>query len=167
MEPKIADNVYIDETAVVIGDVVIGEHSSIWPMSVVRGDVNSIVIGANTNIQDGSILHVTHRYDALPQGYALHIGDSVTVGHKAVLHGCTIKNRCLLGLGAIVMDGAVIESNVILGAGSLVPMGKVLESGFLWKGSPVRKSRELTQEELAWIEYSATHYVALKNQYIT
>ncbi|NOX43947.1 MAG: gamma carbonic anhydrase family protein [Gammaproteobacteria bacterium] len=166
-EPRIADHVYIDETAVVIGDVAVGEHSSIWPMSVVRGDVNSIVIGANTNIQDGSILHVTHRHDTIPEGYALHIGDSVTVGHKAVLHGCTIKDQCLIGMGAIVMDGAVIESNVLLGAGSLVPMGKVLESGFLWIGHPVRKSRELTEEEFAWIEYSATHYVSLKNQYIT
>ncbi len=164
--PVIADYVYVDETAVVIGDVTVGEHSSIWPMTVVRGDVNSIVIGTRTNIQDGSVLHVTHQHESIPNGYALHIGDDVTVGHKAVLHGCTLNNRCLIGMGAIVMDGAVVESNVLLGAGSLVPMGKVLENGFLWKGNPARKCRELTQEEIVWIEYSAAHYTQLKNNYL-
>jgi len=164
--PTIAEHVYIDDSAVVIGDVSIGEHSSIWPMSVVRGDVNSIVIGTGTNIQDGSVLHVTHRHETIPDGYALHVGNNVTVGHKVILHGCTIKDHCLIGMGAIVMDDVVIESHVLLGAGSLVPMGKVLESGFLWLGNPVRKSRALTDKERDWIEYSAEHYIRLKNQYL-
>jgi len=164
--PVIAEHVYVDETASLIGNVTVGEHSSIWPMTVVRGDVNTIVIGKRTNIQDGSVLHVTHRHETIPDGYALHIGDDVTVSHKAILHGCTIYNLCLIGMGAIVMDGAVLESNVLLGAGSLVTMGKVLESGYLWKGNPVKKSRKLTSEEINWIEYSATHYVSLKNNYI-
>jgi len=164
--PVIAEHVYIDDSALVIGDVVVGEHSSIWPMTVVRGDVNSIAIGTRTNIQDGSVLHVTHRHKSIPDGFALRIGDDVTVGHKAILHGCTINNLCLIGMGAVVMDGAVLESHVLLGAGSLVTMGKILESGFLWKGNPVKKSRKLTSEEINWIEYSATHYVSLKNNYI-
>ena len=167
ISPDIADHVFIDDSAVVIGDVSIGEHSSIWPMTVVRGDVNSIAIGARTNIQDGSVLHVTHRHETIPDGYALTIGDDVTVGHKVILHGCTIKDQCLIGMGACVMDGALVESRVLLGAGSLVPMGKVLEGGYLWLGNPVRKVRPLAKAELDWLDYSAAHYVDLKNRYLS
>lgn len=159
--PLISTTAFIDDTALVAGDVHIGEHSSIWPMTVVRGDVNSIIIGARTNIQDGSVLHVTHSHDAIPGGHALHIGDNITVGHKVILHGCIIENNCLIGMGAIVMDGAVLQSNVLLAAGSLVPQGKELEGGYLWLGNPARKTRPLRGQELAWIAYSAVHYVKL------
>ncbi len=167
ISPSIADHVYIDDSAVVIGDVSIGEHSSVWPMTVVRGDVNSVAIGARTNIQDGSVLHVTHQHETIPDGYALTIGNDVTVGHKVILHGCTIKDQCLIGMGACVMDGVLVESKVLLGAGSLVPMGKVLEGGFLWLGNPVRKVRPLTKAEFDWLDYSAAHYVDLKNRYLS
>ena len=166
IKPQIGDNAYIDSTSTIIGDVVIGDDCSVWPMSVIRGDVNSISVGSRTNIQDGSILHVTHRHESIPDGYALNIGSDVTVGHKVILHGCTISDRCLIGMGAIVMDGAVIEPNVLLGAGSLVPMGKVLQAGYLWLGNPVRQVRKLRQDELDWIDYSARHYLDVKNQYL-
>lgn len=167
IRPKIGDDVYIDEAASIIGDVVIGDDCSIWPMTVIRGDVNAIEIGCRTNIQDGSVLHVTHKHETIPDGYALKVGDDVTVGHKVILHGCTINSHCLIGMGAIVMDGAEVESNVLLGAGSLVPMGKKLESGYLWLGNPVRKARALKPQELEWISYSSEHYVKLKNRYLT
>lgn len=165
--PKVPSSTFIDPSAAVIGDVTLGADVSIWPMVVVRGDVNRIVIGDATNIQDGSVLHVTHDHPDIPGGYALHIGSHVTVGHKVVLHGCTVEDHCLIGMGAVVMDGAVVKTNVLLGAGSLVPPGKVLDSGHLWLGSPARKVRPLTQKELDWIAYSSQHYVKLKNDYLT
>ncbi len=164
--PTVATGVYIDPAALVIGDVSIGADSSVWPMTVVRGDVNSIRIGSHTNIQDGSVLHVTHRYKDLPDGYALTVGDHVTVGHKVILHGCSVGDYCLIGMGATLMDGAVVPSQVLIGAGSLVPPGKVLESGYLWLGSPVRKVRPLTEQEQDWIRYSARHYAQLKDDYL-
>jgi len=164
--PHIADSAYVDAQASVIGDVKIGPDSSVWPMTVIRGDVNTIRIGARTNIQDGSVIHVTHPYAALPQGNAVLIGDDVTVGHRAVIHGCTIGNECLIGIGAVILDGALLQDRVLLGAGSLVTEGKLLESGYLYLGSPARKARELTEEELKWFKYSAQHYVQLKNDYL-
>ena len=164
--PHVADTAYVDPQASVIGDVVIGPESSVWPMTVIRGDVNHIRIGARTNIQDGSIVHVTHRYAARPEGNAVTIGDDVTVGHRAVLHGCTIGNECLIGIGAIILDGAVLQDRVLLGAGSLVTEAKNLESGYLYMGSPARQVRALTDEELQWFKYSAQHYVRLKNDYL-
>lgn len=163
--PKIAASAYVDDSAVVIGDVVVSEDSSIWPQCVVRGDVNCIRIGARSNIQDGSIIHVTHKHRENPQGYATTIGDDVTVGHKVILHGCTIADRCLIGMGSIVLDGVFIHSQVLLGAGSLVAEGKELESGYLWLGRPARRVRPLTDTELAQFDYSAKHYVKLKNSY--
>lgn len=165
--PKLDSSVYIDPTALVIGDVKMGKDSSVWPMSVIRGDVNSITIGKCTNIQDGSVLHVTH---ASPEytteaGYPLIIGDNVTVGHKALLHACTIADQVLIGMGAIIMDGAVIEKETIIGAGSLVPPRKTLQSGYLWMGSPAKKIRPLTDKEKAYLVYSAEHYVRLKKTY--
>ena len=157
---------YIDEDAVVIGDVTLGVDSSIWPMCSIRGDVNLIRIGERTNIQDGSVIHVTHRFGALPEGYPVHIGNDVTVGHKVILHGCTVEDLCLIGMGSSVLDGAIIRSKVLLGAGSLVPEGKDLEGGYLWLGRPAKKMRELTEQELKWFEYSAKHYVTLKNEYM-
>ncbi len=163
--PRIAPTAYVDDTAVVIGDVTLGEHSSLWPMVVARGDVNSIVIGEYTNVQDGSILHVTPAGEYSPGGYALSIGNYVTVGHQAILHACRVEDYCLIGMAATVMDGAVLEPRLILAAGSLVPGEKTLEGGYLWVGSPARKSRPLTEGELAYLEYSARHYAQLKDRY--
>lgn len=164
--PKIGKAAYVDEAAVVIGDVELGEDASIWPMCSIRGDVNLIRIGARTNIQDGSVLHVTHRFGELPEGHPTRIGNDVTVGHKVTLHGCTVEDLCLIGMGSSVLDGAIIRSKVLLGAGSLVPEGKDLESGYLWLGRPAKRMRELTEQELKWFEYSAKHYVTLKNEYM-
>lgn len=164
--PQAGDKVYIDATSVVIGDAHLGDDCSVWPLTVIRGDVNKIRIGARTNIQDGSVLHVTHPHGDNPEGFPVLVGDEVTVGHKVILHGCTIGNRCLIGMGATIMDGAVLEDYVLLGAGSLVSPGKTLESGYLWLGSPARKIRPLSDDERRWIEYSARHYVELKDQYL-
>ncbi len=164
--PVLGARVYVDDNAVVIGNVTIGDDSSVWPTAVIRGDMNSICIGARTSIQDGAILHITHASDYNPGGYALTIGDEVTVGHKAVLHGCTIHNRSLIGIGAIILDGAVVEEEVIIAAGSLVPPGKRLESGFLYRGSPVVKARALSEKERQFFTYTAQNYVKLKNQYL-
>ena len=164
--PTLAEHVFVDETALVLGQVTLGADSSVWPMTVIRGDVNTIHIGERTNIQDGSVCHVSHATAAQPNGFALTIGNDVTVGHKAILHGCIIGNRVLIGMGAIIMDGAVIPDDVILAAGCLVPPNKKLEGGFLYVGSPVKKSRELTQQEKDYFIYSAKHYVALKNKHL-
>lgn len=164
-QPQIASSTFIDETALVLGDVEIGENCSIWPMSVVRGDVNSIQIGNNTNIQDNSVLHVTHDGPYNPGGFDLKIGNNVTIGHRVILHGCHIADSCLIGMGATIMDGVIIESQTLIGAGSLVTPNKHLESGYLWMGSPARRVRKLTAEEIESIEYSATNYVQLKNRH--
>ncbi len=163
--PQLGEGVLVDETAVVIGDIQLGDDVSIWPMSVARADVNHIHIGARSNIQDGSVLHVTHPHEDEPNGHPLIIGNDVTIGHKVILHGCTVGNFCLIGMGSTIMDGATLEDYVLLGAGSLVPPGKTLTSGYLWLGSPVRKVRALSDDEQKWIEYSSRHYVDLKNQH--
>lgn len=164
--PRLASGVFVDPSACLIGDVEVGEDSSFWPMAVVRGDVHAIRIGARTSIQDGAVCHVTHAGPYNPDGHTLIIGDDVTVGHKAILHGCRIGNRVLIGMGAIVMDGAEIPDEVIVGAGCVVPSGRRLESGFLYVGAPARKVRALTPEETAFFRYSADNYVKLKNQYL-
>ena len=169
--PDIHPSAYIDETALVSGEVEIGEDSSVWPMTVIRGDVNHIKIGKRSNIQDASVLHVTHasnehsvKVTDAQIGYPLIIGDDVTVGHKALLHACVIGNRVLVGMGSTVMDGVIVEDETIIAAGSLVPPKKTLESGYLWVGSPVKKARELTTKEKGYLKYSAEHYVRLKNR---
>lgn len=164
--PKYPSSVYIDASSVVVGDIRIGADSSIWPLVAARGDVNVIRIGDRTNVQDGSVLHVTRTSPTDPEGYPLLIGDDVTIGHKVMLHGCELKNRILIGMGAIVMDGAVVEDDVIVGAGSLVPPGKTLKSGYLYVGSPVKQARELNQGELEFLRKSADNYVYLKNEYL-
>ncbi len=163
--PDIHETAYVDESAVVIGDVMIGEDSSIWPMTVARGDVHSIKIGARTNIQDSCVLHVTHDGEFSPGGYPLTVGDDVTVGHRVTLHACTVGNLCLIGMSATIMDGAILGDKVIVGAGSLIPTGKKLESGYLYVGSPAKRVRELNEKELAFLKYSAKHYVKLKNEH--
>ena len=166
-QPSIASDVYIDDAALVIGDVTIDAESSIWPFTIIRGDVNSISIGKQTNIQDHSVCHVSHDGPYNPDGFALTIGDRVTVGHRVTLHGCTISCDCLIGMGATIMDGVIIEPNTLIGAGSLVTPNKILEGGYLWMGSPVRKVRKLNNEEIESIAYSAQHYVRLMKRYLT
>jgi len=164
--PQLGTRVYVDDSAVVIGNVVLGEDASVWPQCSVRGDVNAIRIGARTNIQDNTVMHVTHKYPDLPEGRACAVGHDVTVGHQCVLHACTIGNECLIGMGSIVLDGAVLHDRVLLGAGSLVTEGKELEGGYLWLGRPAKKVRPLTEQELKWFAYSAKHYVKLKDDYL-
>ncbi len=166
ISPKIGHSVYIHDSAVVIGDVTVGNNASIWPTTVVRGDVESIRIGDDTNIQDGSVLHVTHYGKFNDKGYPLTVGKGVTVGHRAIIHACTIGDYCLVGMGAIVMDDAVLEDYVMLGAGALVPSGKKLESGHLYMGAPAKLLRPLTDSERDFLVYSSQHYVALKNKYL-
>jgi carbonic anhydrase/acetyltransferase-like protein (isoleucine patch superfamily) len=165
-QPIIGDSVYIDDSAVVIGDVTLGNNVSIWPTTVVRGDVESIKIGDGTNVQDGSVLHVSHAGRFSTQGHPLTIGKGVTIGHKAVVHACTIGDYCLIGMSAIIMDDAVLEDYVMLAAGALVPPGKRLESGYLYVGSPARQARPLKESEKEFLEYSAKHYVHLKNEHL-
>ncbi|MFI8418572.1 gamma carbonic anhydrase family protein [Serratia sp. NPDC078593] len=165
--PQLGQRVMIDASSVVIGNVELADDVSIWPLVSIRGDVNAVKIGARSNIQDGSVLHVTHQSKHNPQGYPLLIGDDVTVGHKAMLHGCTIGNRVLVGMGSILLDGAVIENDVMIGAGSLVAPGKLLESGYLYMGSPARQVRPLTPNEIEGLLYSSNNYVRWKDEYLS
>jgi carbonic anhydrase/acetyltransferase-like protein (isoleucine patch superfamily) len=160
VKPTIADSAYIEETAVVIGDVVIGEESSVWFNSVVRGDVHFIKIGSRTNIQDLSVIHVTH--DIHPTV----LGDDVTVGHRVVLHGCTLKDRVLVGMGAILMDGVVIGEDCIVGAGALITEGTMVPPKSLIVGFPAKVKRSITDRELTWIKESARNYVEYSRQYL-
>lgn len=166
IHPKISINAYIDDSAVLVGAIEVGNNSSVWPLVAARGDVNIIKIGERTNIQDGSVLHVTRSSSSNPDGYPLIIGDDVTVGHKAMLHGCKLGNRILVGMGAIIMDNAIVEDDVIIGGGALVPPNKILESGFLYVGSPVKQARPLTDSERAFLKVSADNYVRLKDEYL-
>ena len=164
--PKLGSRVFVDSTAFLIGDIEIGDDCSVWPMTVIRGDVNRIRVGQRTSIQDGSVLHITHKSEQNPDGHPLIIGSDVTIGHKAVLHGCTVHDRCLIGIGAIILDGAVIEEEVIVGAGFLVPPGKRLKSGYVYKGNPAQAARPLTDKERDFFLYSSSNYVKLKDDYL-
>ncbi|ASA55853.1 gamma carbonic anhydrase family protein [Vibrio gazogenes] len=164
--PELGRRVYVDSTAVLVGDIRIGDDSSIWPLVAARGDVNHIHIGKRSNIQDGSVLHVTHKNAANPNGFPLIIGDDVTVGHKAMLHGCTIQDRVLVGMGSIILDGVTVESEVVIGAGSLVPPNKTLQSGYLYMGNPAKQARPLTDEERAFLVKSAENYVQNKDDFL-
>ncbi len=164
--PVLGDRVLIDPSAVVLGDVHLGDDSSVWPQAAVRGDVHAIRVGARTSVQDCCVLHVSHAGPHNDGGWPLHIGDDVTIGHSATLHGCSIGDRVLVGMGAIVMDGAVVEDNVVIAAGALVTPGKRLLSGHLYAGSPARQMRELSAEEIAYFTYLAAHYVKLKDRHI-
>ena len=163
--PTLGAGAWVDSTAVVIGDVALGDDASGWPLVLIRGDVNRIRIGARSNVQDGSIVHVSRPYPGNDAGWATIIGDDVVVGHKVALHGCTIADRVLIGIGAIVLDGVEVASDVIIGAGSVVTPGKRLESGYLYVGNPARCSRELRPEEIERIPRMARDYVLLKNEY--
>ena len=157
--PQIAPSAYIDPQAVIIGDVVIGEDSSVWPCAVVRGDVHYIRIGARTNIQDGSVLHVMRDTNALV------LGDDVTVGHSVTLHGCTIESRCLIGMGSILLNGAVIGTGSIIAAGTLVPERTIVAAGSLMMGQPAKLRRSLTAQDLASIDAYSRRYVEYKETY--
>lgn len=163
--PSLAEGAYVDGHAAVIGRVSLGPDSSVWPMTVIRGDVNRIEIGSRTNIQDCSMLHVSRPKPTNPDGFPTIIGDDVTVGHKVMLHGCRVGSRVLIGMNAVVLDGAVIEDEVILAAGSLVPPGKVLSSGYLYLGSPAKQIRPLSREEMDSFKKTAEVYMALKADY--
>jgi carbonic anhydrase/acetyltransferase-like protein (isoleucine patch superfamily) len=163
--PVIAPDAWVDELAVVIGDVSIASQSSVWPMCVLRGDVHHIRIGERSNIQDGSVLHVSHDSHYLPGGRPMVIGNEVTVGHRVMLHGCEIADGSFIGMGSTILDGAVLAPRCMLGAGSLVPQGKRLEGGYLWLGRPVRRVRVLTDNELEIMAYTAAHYVHLMQRH--
>ncbi len=163
--PKIDPSAYIDPAAVIIGDVAIGAEASLWPFAVARGDVDRIVIGAQTNVQDGSVLHVTHDGPYSPGGRALLIGNGVTVGHKALLHACTVGNYCLIGMGAIIMDDVIIGEECLIAAGTLIPPGKTVAPRTLWRGNPGRYVRDLSDDDVARLHYSAEHYVRVAASY--
>lgn len=164
--PSLGRRVLIDPSAVVLGDVELGDDVSVWPQAVIRGDMHRIRIGARTSVQDGSVLHITHAGPYNPDGWPLLIGADVTIGHNATLHGCTIGDRVLVGMGATVMDGAVVENEVVIGACALVTPGKTLRSGYLYAGSPAREMRALNEKELDYFRYSAANYVRLKDQHL-
>ena len=164
--PSLGKRVYVDPAATIIGDVSLGDDCSVWPSAVIRGDMHKIIIGARTSVQDGSVLHITRASDYNPCGWPLTIGDDVTIGHNVTLHGCTLGNQILVGIGSTVMDGVVVEDRVVIGAGSLVPPGKTLASGYLYIGSPCKQARPLSEAELAYFTYTAANYAALKDQYL-
>lgn len=164
--PVVGERVYLHPSCQVIGDVQLGDDSSVWCNTVLRGDVNRIVVGRGSNVQDLTMGHVSHKTADKPPGSPLIIGDYVTVGHSVILHGCRIGNECLIGMGTIIMDDAVIRDRVMIGAGSLVSPGKVLESGMLYMGRPAKAVRKLTDEETAYLKYSAEHYMRLKDDYL-
>jgi gamma-carbonic anhydrase len=159
--PEIAPSVYVDPQAVIIGDVTIGEDSSVWPCAVVRGDYHSIQIGARTSIQDGCVLHIQG------ESYALRVGDGVTVGHGVILHGCTVESDCLIGMGAILLNGARIGSGSIVAAGTLIPERMDVPPGSLVMGAPGKVRRAVTEAERAQIAISAEHYVRFKNEFMS
>lgn len=165
-DPAIGQRVLIDPSAVVIGDVTLEDDVSVWPQVAIRGDMHWIRVGARTSVQDGCVLHITHAGPFNPAGWPLDIGCDVTIGHNATLHGCTLGNRVLVGMGATIMDGAVVEDDVVIAAGALVTPGKRLRSGFLYAGSPARETRPLSEKEMGYFCYSASNYVKLKDQHI-
>lgn len=164
--PKLGARVLIDPSAVVLGDVVLGDDVSVWPGTVIRGDMHSIKVGARSSVQDGSVLHITHASDFNPGGWPLTIGSEVTIGHNATLHGCTLGNQILVGMGAVVMDGVVVEDQVVIAAGALVTPKKTLQSGYLYAGVPAKQIRALSDKERAFFSYSADNYVRLKDEHI-
>lgn len=165
--PVLGARVYVDPAASVIGDVELGEDASLWPGTIVRGDVNHIRIGARTNLQDGCIVHVTHEGPyTRPGGLPTIIGADVTIGHGAIIHACTIEDACLIGMGAIVLDGVTVKKHGYVGAGAVVPPGKTIGEGELWLGNPARLVRTLDATQIEQLYYSAQHYVRLKDRYL-
>jgi len=165
--PSLGQRNYIDSTTVICGDVEFGDDCSVWPFVAIRGDVNFIRIGHRSNIQDGSVLHVTRKSENNPNGNPLIIGDDVTIGHKVMLHGCKLGSRILVGMGAIIMDGSVVQDDVFIGAGTLVPPNKVLESGYLYVGNPMKQARPLKDSERDFLTQSSINYTTLKDDYLS
>jgi len=167
VRPQLGARVWLDPSASIIGDVALGDDVSIWPMTVVRGDVNFIRIGARCNVQDGVVIHVSHEGPHSRRGgFATIIGADVTIGHKAVIHACTIEDACLIGMGALVLDGALVKQHAFIGAGALIAPGKVVGERELWLGNPARCVRRLSDAEIEGMYYSAAHYVRLKDEYL-
>jgi len=165
--PQLGARVWLDPSATLIGDVALDEDASIWPMAVVRGDVNFIRIGARSNVQDGAVIHVSHAGPHTRRGgFAALIGDDVTIGHKAIIHACTIEDACLIGMGALVLDGAVVKKHAFVGAGALIAPGKLVGERELWLGNPARCVRRLSDADIEGLYYSAAHYVRLKDEYL-
>ncbi len=164
--PILGNRVFLHPSCQVIGDVQLGDDASVWCNTVLRGDVNRIVIGRGSNVQDLTMCHVSHKTADKPDGSPLIIGDYVTVGHSVILHGCRIGNECLIGMGSIIMDDVVVPDRVMVGAGSLISPGKTLESGMLYMGRPAKAVRALTEEEMKYLRYSAEHYMRLKDNYL-
>ena len=160
ISPTIPASCYVDESAQIIGDVVLGEHASVWMNAVVRGDVHEIRIGAYSNIQDCSVLH------GMKQQYGVYVGEYVTVGHNVTLHGCRAEDRCLIGMGSIILNGAVIGAGSIIGAGTLIPQKTIVEPGSLWVGSPGKFRRMLGEDDRAAIMRYANNYLGYKDSYL-
>jgi carbonic anhydrase/acetyltransferase-like protein (isoleucine patch superfamily) len=164
--PKLGARVFVDPAAVIIGNVTIGDDSSVWPTAVIRGDVQTISVGARTSIQDGSVLHVTSPNPSYPQGLPLIVGNNVTIGHTVTLHACTISDFCLIGMGSIILDDVHIEEFVMVGAGSVVTPRSRLITRSLYVGNPARRARDLKDSELEMIRHAALHYVKVKDNYM-
>ena len=164
--PALGERVYVDPAATVIGEVELGDDVSVWPGTVIRGDVNFIRIGARSNVQDGTIVHVSHHSPYNKAGYPTLIGEDVTIGHGAIVHACTIEDACLIGMGASILDGAVVKKHGFVGAGAVVGPGKVVGEAELWLGNPARPARKLSDKEIESLLYSAQHYVRLKDRYL-
>ena len=164
--PTLGQRVFVDPSAQLVGDIMLDDDVSIWPLAAARGDVNRIRIGARSNIQDNSVLHVTHDGRYTPGGAPLLIGADVTVGHGVILHACTVEDACLIGMGSVVLDKAVIGKHSLIGAGAVVSPGKVVEPGSLWLGNPARFVRKLTDAEIESLYYSAQNYCKLKDEYL-
>ena len=164
--PVLGERVYVDPAATVIGEVELSDDVSVWPGTVIRGDVNFIRIGARSNVQDGAIVHVSHHSPYNKAGYPTLIGEDVTIGHGAIVHACTIEDACLIGMGASILDGAVVKKHGFVGAGAVVGPGKVVGEAELWLGNPARPARKLSDKEIESLLYSAQHYVRLKDRYL-
>ena len=163
--PQLGKGSFVDPSAVVTGKVILGDDASVWPNVSIRGDLMPITIGDGTNVQDNCVIHTSHQSEFY-QAAACTVGKEVTIGHGAILHGCTIQNQVLIGMHGIVLDQVVIESKVIVAAGALVPPGKTLESGYLYVGSPAKQARALTTQELEYFHYSSKAYIKLKNAHV-
>ncbi|MEO6689953.1 MAG: gamma carbonic anhydrase family protein [Dokdonella sp.] len=163
--PDVSPLAYVDASAQVIGHVQVGDDASIWPCSVVRGDMHAIRIGARSNVQDGALLHVTHDARFTLGGFALTIGDNVTIGHGVALHGCSLQDACLIGIRATILDGTLVKKHSIVGAGAVVTQGNVVGEGEFWLGNPARYVRMLSNEEIEQIYCTARQYVALGANY--
>jgi len=164
--PQLGARVYVDPACTIIGDVVLDEDVSVWPGTVIRGDVNHVRIGARSNIQDGTIIHVSHHSPFNKGGYPTLIGADVTVGHGTIIHACTIEDLCLIGMGACILDGATVKKYGFVGAGAVVGPGKTVGERELWLGNPARLARTLSDKEVESLHYSAQHYVRLKDRYL-